>query len=239
MRFALYLPDDKLFLQPYLARALSGFSILDPADTADADLCIMVSSTDIYGAGEFVNIDESTPIDENCIAAIREKEFVDLAKKHIKPAVILRCANIVGTGMTGFPRELANAIWRGTFFHFPGNEARVSTIHAADVAAITALVAEKNFTIDNIHIFNLSDGDDPYLHDLAEALAFRMSNKRISTLSTGPQQWLGRIAYGKRKYSSYTTTRTISCVALHSVIDYSPTPVCQYLRTHNYDESSL
>ena len=52
-------------------------------------------------------------------------------------------------------------------------------------------------------------------------------------------QWFGRIVYGKSKYALYTTSRTFSCEVLCDDIAFRPTPVCEYLRTHVYDENSL
>ena len=237
---SLHINDDNRFVLPYISRTLPGVKIEEPGSDSATDFAIMLSSADIYGAGSLCNAAETDAIDTNSPHCAAEKAFAEWAAATNVPAVILRCADIIGTGMTGFPRELANAIWRGTFFHFPGNEAQRSAIHASDLAAIVAALAEANAGGDaKTEIYNVADGSDPTVHALAEALAFRMSNKRISTLSTRPQQWFGRVVYGKKKYAAYTTSRTVSTARLAAAIAYSTTPVCEYLRTHNYDESSL
>lgn len=153
-------------------------------------------------------------------------------------AVVLKLPTVIGTGMTGFGQHLARSIWRGTFFHFPGNEMRLSVVHAVDVGRAVALLCTR--PPHEGAEYTLTDGVDPTLHDLAEAIAYRLRNKRISNLSTRPQQWMGRIAYGRRRYEEYTTSRCVDGSAF--VADYPefvPTDVCTYLRTHVYDDSSL
>lgn len=152
-------------------------------------------------------------------------------------ACVLRLPVVIGTGMTGFGRHLVQSIWRGTFFHFPDNEMRLSVVHAVDVARAVALLCTTPRTG---AVYTLTDGVDPTLHDLAEALAYRMCNKRISNLSTKPQQWLGRVLYGRRHYTEYTVSRCYDGSAfLTDYPDFHPTDVCTYLRTHVYDDTSL
>ncbi len=220
------------FLWPYIIKAASAHTLTDNA--GEADVAIMVSSTDIYTPGELLLAAESTPANPDSAWIGHESAFA--AGCENCRTIILRCPNVIGTAMTGFPRELAESIFRGTFFHFKGNEARVSAVHAADVAAAIAALAEMP-TAEGI--YNISDGENPTLHDLAEAIAFRMNNKRISTLSTKGQLWFGRLIYGKKRYSTYTTSRTFDCSRLCRTIDYRPTPTTEYLRTHVYDENSL
>ena len=220
------------FLWPYIKKAASAHTLTDNA--SEADVAIMVSSTDIYTTGELLLAAENTPANPDSAWIGHENAFA--AGCENCRTVILRCPNVIGTAMTGFPRELAESIFRGTFFHFKGNEARVSAVHAADVAAAIAALAEMP-TAEGV--YNICDGENPTLHDLAEAIAFRMNNKRISTLSTRGQLWLGRLIYGKKRYSTYTTSRTFDCSRLCRTIDYRPTPTTEYLRTHVYDENSL
>ena len=220
------------FLWPYIKKAASAPTLTDNA--GEADVAIMVSSTDIYTPGELLLAAESTPTNPDSAWIGHESAFA--AGCENCRTVILRCPNVIGTAMTGFPRELAESIFRGTFFHIKGNEAPEGAVHAADVAAAIAALAEMP-TAEGI--YNISDGENPKLHDLAEAIAFRMNNKRISTLSTKGQLWLGRLIYGKKRYRAYTTSRTFDCSRLCRTIDYRPTPTTEYLRTHVYDENSL
>ncbi|MDE6612467.1 MAG: hypothetical protein K2K22_07905 [Muribaculaceae bacterium] len=225
------------FLIPYIREQLP--AALSGTPDHNCTLAIMISSCDIYGDGVRENCDETQPIDLSSRWAKAEDDFVGICRKLGTPCVILRCADIIGTGMTGFAHSLAADIWRGTFFHLPGNEARRSTIHASDIALIAKAIANSHFNKATPAVFNVSDGSDPLIHDIAEALAFRMNNKRISTLSTRPQQLIGRLLYGKKKVAAYTTTRTFSAARLCETLTFSLTPACQYMRTHIYNEDSL
>lgn len=234
---ALYAPEAQ-FVEPYIRAVLPGVDIRGICD-GEADLALMISSTDIYGPGECNLTAETEPVDDTSVWKSREEEFCrTAAAKGLKP-VVLRCPDIVGTGMTGFARHLAESIWRGTFLHFPGNEARRSVVHAVDLGRIARALADGGLPTREKLVYNVTDGENPTIHSLAEAMAYRLGNKRISTLSTRPQQWFGRMVYGKRRYALYTTVRTFSSEALCADLAFSPTPVCEYLRTHVYDENSL
>lgn len=223
------------FLTPYLRRAMPDAVLTESA--AEADRCVMISSTDIYAPAQGSLMDESTATDTSSEWAAYEAEFTAACRAACRQAFILRSADIVGTGMTGRPRKLAEMIWRGTLFHFKGNEARVSAVHATDVAAAMAAVAA--LPVETGGIFNITDGDNPMFRDYVDSLACRMKDKRVSTLSTRGQLWLGRLLYGRKLYGSFTQERTFDCAALCRLIDYKPTPVTRYLRTHVYDDSSL
>lgn len=221
----IFLTPENEFLRPYIEREMG---------KCEPKHSVMISSTDIYIPDSEAITAEDGPTDENSPWAGYEKSFIE---SH-PDGIILRAAPIVGTGMTGKVRRLAEEIYRARFFHFPGNEARKSIVHATDVAKAAAYIAKNGVQGTDKHIFNLCDGVDPTLHDIAEALAFRMSNKRISTLSTNPQQIIGRMLYGKR-YRDYTTDERFNGEALLAAIPLKPVSVCEYLRTHVYDENSL
>lgn len=216
-----YCPDSE-FLEPYVHREVGSL---------DLDLPVMISSTEVYRAAPGDVLTEDSPLDKDSVWIAREKIFSEAYPQ----GVILRCAPIVGTGMRGRVYELAKDIAKGIFFHFPGNPARMSVVHASDVArAVKQMSSSPAFH----KVYNLSDNTDPLIHDLAEALAYRMNNKRISTLSTRPQQIIGRFIYGRR-YNGYTTDRRFSSERFMHEFNFTPVAVCDYLRTHVYDESSL
>ncbi len=235
-RLALIAPDGA-FLAPYMRQAMPEVVIVGPEELGSAQAAVLISGDAVYGEGLLVDADETHPTDSASTLYRLEKETAEACAKAGIPLLTLRCAPIVGTGMTGFVRTLAAAVWRGTFFHFPGNEARISVVHATDVAKAASLWVESGAS--SSAVYNLTDGEHPTLHDLAEALAYRMSNKRISNLSTRPQQIIGKLIYGKHRYASYTTSRTLDSRAIESALRFSPTPVCEYLHTHVYDETSL
>ena len=219
------------FMQPYLRAATKGNA--EPSHHTP----VLLSSTDIYLPSPDRITDENGTVDQNSKWFEIEQEFIQSHKG--EAIAILRAAPIVGTGMQGFVRRLAEEIHRGTFLHFPGNECRISVVHAVDVAASLVELSSIRFAAGSTSIYNISDGVDPTIHDLAEALAFRMNNKRISTLSTKPQQWLGRMVYGSKKYGMYTTDRRYSSLRLRETIKQKPVDVCEYLHNHIYDECSL
>lgn len=220
------------FVMPYIERELPDVEFVDGA--AAADLAVMLSHVDVYGVTEGDGTDESAPLQN---AALRSDEE-DFRRRAGEKGVIVRTADVIGTGMNGFPMALAREIASGRFFHFPGNEARRSVVHASDVARFIALLVSRNGSTAHRE-YNLTDMSDPTVHDIAEALAFRMNNKRISTLSTRPQQWLGRVWYGRTLYALYTTTVTYSAERVKEEFGFQPVPVTTYVHTHVYDHNSL
>lgn len=220
-----YAPEAD-FLMPYFKREIT-------LGDENSPIAVMISSTDVYSPLDGW-ADEESGIDADSVWAKREKEFSDAALRNGAKAYILRCAPIIGTGMTGEMRKLAEEIYRGRFFHFPGNEARKSIVHATDVARAVRFLSESDAPVG---IYNLTDNVDPALHDIAEALAFRMSDKRISNLSTKPQQMIGRWVYGRR-YRYYTTSALFSSSRIQK-LGFVPTDTCRYMRTHEYDDLSL
>lgn len=229
----IYAPESS-FIIPYMRREFPGKGDIAESFDDSPALAVMISSTDIYTPDEGW-LDEEAAVDDKSPWVKLEEEFSAKASASGTPAYILRCAPIVGTGMTGSVRRLAESIYRGVFFHFPGNEARKSIVHATDVARAARFIADNTLAP---RIYNLTDGADPTLHDIAEALAYRMDNKRISNLSTKPQQWFGRLVYGKERYSSYTSSELFSSSRIQ-VAGFKPTDTCDYMRNHIYDDSSL
>ena len=220
------------FVMPYIERELPEVEAV--SDAGDADLAVMISHVDVYGLSQGEEVPETAML-RNSSFRKEEEEFCCRAGEC---GIIIRTADIVGTGMTGFPMDLAKAIASGRFFHFPDNEARRSVVHASDVARFIALLVSRKGTAAHRE-YNLTDMSDPTIHDIAEALAYRMDNKRISTLSTGPQQWMGRKWYGRKLYALYTTTVTYSAERVKEEFGFEPVPVTKYLRTHVYDHESL
>lgn len=167
--------------------------------------------------------------------ACDEGAFIARCRAKSIPYYILRTPEaVVGTGMTGFARRLADAVHRGTFFHFLGNEARVSAVHARDIAQIVKALVDGAADESEQSTFYVCQPEDVRIDELAEAFAARMGNKRVSTLSTRPQHWMGRIVYGKKRYASYTTDRLVDGSLLRQYVKIEWTDVCDYLRNHTY-----
>ncbi len=231
LKLYVYAPNAR-FVFPYIERELPDVELTD--SPTGCDVAVMLSHVDIYGATEGENIDESAPARDAALMA-QEQEFIRATGEK---GIVIRTADIVGTGMGGFPMNLVRTIARGTFFHFPGNEARRSAVHASDVARFVGLLVARKGEVAH-RVYNLTDMDNPTVHDLAEAFAYRLNNKRISNLSTRPQQWFGRKIYGRRLYGLYTTTLTFSAERVREEFGFEPAPVTNYLRTHIYDNDSL
>lgn len=144
-------------------------------------------------------------------------------------ATILLCPNVVGTGMTGLPMEIATRIAAGSYFHMEGVEARLSTIHASDVAKAVRLSMGKGGR------YKVTDCSDPTYNEFAEALAFRLKNKRIMTL----KPLLAKILIPKRLRAIISTDYTTDGSEFAELFDFHPVLVTEYLRTHIYDDESL
>lgn len=156
-------------------------------------------------------------------------EFDDYCRQRQLPVVVIRCPYIVGTGMGGLTRKIAAGIFKGTFVHITGNDARISVVHATDVAKAASIAAGSQGS------YTLTDGTDPTVHDLADALAYRMGDKRI--FSIGPR-W-AKLWYGGTYYTTLTTSHTAPDTFSTVFPDFHPVSVVEYLKTHVYDEQSL
>lgn len=201
------------FLLPYFERQ---FPQPDPANQTE--------SGPVTAAIKVVIDDAGTEDDAEFDAYCAEKEL------HVS---VLRCPSVVCTGMRGLPRRLAQGIGRGTLTLIRGNEARLSAVHGIDVAAAAALCASRP-KADSHCEYVLTDGCDPMVAELCQALAYRMGDKRLLTLPRRLAKiWLGSL------YDSLTSCSPVECTFASAFPDFRPHSVCEYLRTHVYDESSL
>lgn len=207
---------------------------------------VFISTVQVYGKTEGEEFDETTPIvpiTNYGISKHRAEEYLkQWCKKHNVILTILRPSLIVGTGMKGTLRSMVNGIYRGYYHHIKGNEARRSVVHASDVSLVVKKIAPIGGE------FNVTDGENPSVYDLAEAFAYRMGDKRIYTMPT----WMAKTAaklgdifapskspITTPKLGQLTGTLTFNSDAITKVIDWTPNKVTHYLRTHNYDENSL
>lgn len=140
---------------------------------------------------------------------------------------VLECPNIVGTGMTGLPMDIASCIASGTYYHISGNNSRLSTIHASDVARAVYL------TVGSGRRMTLTDGADPTFIDFAEALACRINDKRILTL----KPFWAMLLMSPRLRRAVTSDAVVRQVS--RIEGFIPTPVVEYLHNHVYDDESL
>lgn len=158
-----------------------------------------------------------------------DAEFDAYCEEHGLPVAALACCDIIGTGMTGLPRRIAAGIARGTYVHIRGNEARISLIHATDVARAVRTICGCQGT------YTLSDCHPHTMHDLAEAIAYRMNDKRIYTI--GPR--LARLWYGSDYYRTLTSDHLFESTFTADFPDFVPVDTLRYMHTHIYDQTSL
>lgn len=206
---------------------------------------VFISSVQVYGKECGENYDETTPISpktEYGKSKYNAEQFlIDWCNEHSVTLTILRPPLIVGTRMKGLLRSMVNGIYRGYYFHIKGNNARRSVIHATDVSSVVNKISSIG------GVYNITDGVSPTVYDFAEALAYRMGDKRIYTLPMSFVKYVAKIGdiigysapITTQKLSHLTQTLTFNSDAIKNVIDWSPNGVIEYLRTHNYDENSL
>lgn len=219
-------------------------NLLDSLEKNPPDNIVYISSTEVYGAEEGVEINENyepEPISEVGKTKLEAEELLQkwCGAKNVK-LTILRCPNIVGTGMKGPLRQLVNSIYRGNYHHIDDETARMSIVHATDVARVMVLLRHIGGT------YNITDGENPSRHDLAEALTKRLNNKRIYTLQAKRARTIARIcdfiplfSFNRKTLAERYRTLTFDSSRLINKINFKPSSVVEYLTTHNYDENSL
>lgn len=156
-------------------------------------------------------------------------DSADMAARY-PGAAVMAADGVIGTGMTGWPMELASRVWRGTFFHVPGSEVPVAAIHATDLARAVAL------TLGTPGIYTVTDGCAHTLDSLADALAARLGDKRILTARPALARWLPGAALRRRMAARPVADGSAFAAAYPG---FHPTDTTTYLRTHVYDENSL
>lgn len=220
---------DKNFLLPYIERELSDYNVVTEACASGVDYAVLLSDTDIYDVPEGEGIDEDAPLNESSEYAVTESRFCEICLHNKVKPTILRLANVVATGMGGFPMRLVCSIGRASFMHIEGNDARISTVHGVDVATAVRQ------TLGSGEVYNVTDGEDPKLYDFAEAIAYRLNQKRIFRVKKKWAVWL----MPKSRRMLYQTTKTFSSEKLRRSVDFRPHSVTKYLKTHVYDDESL
>lgn len=192
------------FLHPYLHRAFEGAGY----------------RLDILRPGD------DKPEGALCVRVAGEEENVT---DFDGPVIVV--PEIVGTGMQGVTRELAEDVAAGRFFAIRDFDyPRIRVVHAVDIAAAALEAAEKRTP----GVWSLDDGETPTLNALADALAFRMKGKRLYAL---PRKWAMLFGVGRR-WRRYEQ-RAAAHPSFAEAFGFRPTSVCEYLRTHVYDENSL
>lgn len=224
------------FMVKYLAGAFGEQwrVITRPEEGTHVDAAVMISSTDIYDVAEGRDLDEDAPLKAESPLARDEAMFAEYCRRHALPCLILRPANIVGTGMTGLPMRMARGVARGTLMHIGGNSANISVVHAMDVARLSVEMQSAP------GIYNVTDGTDTTVDAFIEALAHRIKDKNVGTLRPRWARWL----YGRRYYDTLTRTLTFDTSRLRRALeasgrDTAMTNVVQRLNTHQYGQDDI
>lgn len=207
--------------------------------TNKATRVVLLSSARIYDADNGENLNELTPLAENSVHFSAEKAAAEICAEKGMQLTILRLPElIVGTGMGGMLIRMVEQINRGTYCHIKDCECRRSVIHASSIGrAVVESVPG---------IFNIADPEPPTVRELAEALSFRIGQKRISSVSLSMAKKMAAIApflglggWKKDMLEFKTGSLTFSTAKAESAFGFSTEPAVGYLKTHNYDENSL
>lgn len=214
-------------------------NLLRLLDGATPENFVFLSSVEVYGRKDGENwseadiADPDSPVGHAKLAA--EEMLSEWCRERDVKLTILRLPLVVGTGMEGPLRKMVNRIYRGTYQHVAGNEARLSVVHATDVAKAVIDLGKTGGT------FNLTDGVNPTVHDLAEAFAHRLNDKRIMTLSEKrARRWalmndfIPGSFFTRQELKRMITTLTFSSVKAQEA-GWQPQSVTEYLLTHDYE----
>lgn len=210
-------------------------------DISKISYLIIISSTLAYAPKDGTNLNELTAENSDSEVLMHEctvKEMVGNV-----PTLVLRLPELViGTNMDNIAMDMVHQVYRGTYMHIDGADAYRSAIHASSVAEVVRMCTEKQV----VGTYILTDGMEHPVSEIAEALSFRVGNKRIFTSSAKRAGFLrilgnlfGIAGWGSKMYDFKTTTCTFSAEKLLSILDYRPMSVTEYLKTHVYDENSL
>ncbi len=252
--FLLYCPGSE-FVVPYLQRQMGeGWDIVTALGDCEApDRALMLSSTHIYDVSEGLNYDENTPIDAESPWNAYERMFEGYCRTRSLTPVVIRCAEIVGTGMTGLPMRLARGIYRGTLRHVavprPRHETRLrkaveeaerpkallSVVHAVDVARCADLLTRPGRFAEESETYNLTDNSTTDIDTLIDALAYRINDKHVPSASP----FVAGLLNGRAISRAMKRSLTFNPAKILRVTNIEPSQVTNYLRTHLYDESSL
>lgn len=189
------------FVKPYIIHALS----------------------DVYE----ITVDADAEADTS-LAIVRENDLGAVDEKVINTLLITPDA-VIGTGMNGLGRRLAEGIANGRMYHIKGNEARVSTVHA------TALAEAARITAGTPGRYVVADREPVSMDALIEALATRINGRRVYTLGPRWAWWL-MPPYLRR----LTSTDSVVQADFHEHFpQFAPIAACEYLTTHDYTDDTI
>jgi len=212
---------------------------------AGKDGVVVLSSVSVYGleSGDNLSADIAAVPRDALAGRFLEQETAILAACRLMdvPVVILRCVDMIGTGMTGRWRDVANGIYRATYHHIKGNMAETSVVHARDVAAMAVKAVGMS------GVFVVTDGKRHLVRDVAEALSARIDHKRIPVFSARQAKveafvadlmTLGK-AGRKRWLRGQYLSLTFDGVPLLDALGYVPLDTLDFLKKHQYSDEDI
>lgn len=202
---------------------------------------VVISSTEVYGrdSGDRLTTD-SEIVNDNRFLLAENLIKVECARRGI-PVAILRPADMIGTAMTGRWRRVANGIYRATYHHIRNNNAKTSVIHAIDLAAIAVKTVGLSGT------YNVTDGREYTVRDVAEALSNRFDHKRIPVFSLKQAKIEALIAdiftlgaAGRRNaLRKAQLSLTFDGSEILQLTRHQPLETVTYLKTHEYGSEDI
>lgn len=186
------------------------------------------------------------PEEADCVVAVGMEDLGadrlrEACNRSGKPLALLRCAPVIGTGMTGRWRDMVNAIYRGIYLRVDGNKARASMVHALDVGRAAVMAAGMNGA------WWLSDGRDHLVDDAVAALAKRINDKRVVRMSLKKARRTALLldivtiggAHARERLCTDTSDSLVDARPLLDAIGLEPRDTLEYISTHVYSDEDL
>lgn len=208
------------------------------ADSGDGPLALICVGEAAAEAAEPEEADCVVAVGTADLGADRLREACNRAGK---PLALLRCAPMIGTGMTGRWRDMVNAIYRGIYLRVDGNKARASMVHALDVGRAAVMSAGMNGA------WWLSDGRDHLVDDAVAALAKRINDKRVVRMSLKKARRTALLldivtlggAHARERLCADTSDSLVDARPLLDAIGLEPRDTLEYISTHVYSDEDL
>lgn len=194
--------------------------------------------------GEFVRAALEQDFELTSEPAPLQVEIVSDSEIRLSNGVTLRLAPVVGTGMGGRLRRMANQIYRATYIKVRDNQARLSTIHALDVARAVAVAASGAVPPGEYALSALP----VEVNRLVDALAKRITDKRVAELTAKNARWwalgLDIITLGGAHAREALREDSVDAIFGHpqecrEVFGFLPRDPADYLASHTYGPDDI
>lgn len=197
---------------------------------------IFISSVSVYGLDEGENISEvynlggESPYAKSKIQA--EEYLRNWGANHNVNVTILRLPLVAGTNPPGNLGAFKRAISVGYYFRIGEGNARKSIVWAEDIANFIPNCFNKS------GIYNLSDGENPKLRDLDQAIGkstnsrIKIMHPRLIGLLIWPSKFFDFWPLSKNKVTKLTVSLTFSSTKAVTELGWNPRPVVDNI--HEY-----